>query len=216
MAFEGAVPVRGVFSNAGNISIFGNNKLCGGVQELCLPECALEGGATKISRVFNRLKYIIPACIGATILLLTILAFSLYKKRHAKKVSSSNVLVRDAFPQVTYRDLHRATGRFSSTNLCGSGKFSYVYKGVFDPDETTVAMKVLKLDVSGAIGSIGSFMAECEALRSIRHRNLLKIITSCSTIDFQGNNFKALVYAFMANGSLENRLHHNSLSLTLL
>ncbi|XP_027183031.1 probable LRR receptor-like serine/threonine-protein kinase At3g47570 isoform X2 [Coffea eugenioides] len=56
-------------------------------------------------------------------------------------------------------------------------------------------------------------MPECEALRKIRRRNLVKIITSFSSIDFRGNEFKALVYGFMANGSLENWLHPNSSNL---
>ncbi|XVF19886.1 hypothetical protein REPUB_Repub11eG0149700 [Reevesia pubescens] len=39
------------------------------------------------------------------------------------------------------------------------------------------------------------------------HRNLVKIISACSSIDFQGNPFKALIYEFMHNGSLERWLH---------
>ncbi|XP_021725409.1 probable LRR receptor-like serine/threonine-protein kinase At3g47570 [Chenopodium quinoa] len=62
-----------------------------------------------------------------------------------------------------------------------------------------VAVKVINLEERGAAKS---FMAECETLRSIRHRNLLKIVTVCSSTDFQGNDFKALVYEFMTNGSL--------------
>ncbi|XP_026436181.1 probable LRR receptor-like serine/threonine-protein kinase At3g47570 [Papaver somniferum] len=50
-------------------------------------------------------------------------------------------------------------------------------------------------------------MAECEAMRSIRHRNLVKMLTSCSSIDFKGNEFKALVSEYMPNGSLESWLH---------
>lgn len=50
-------------------------------------------------------------------------------------------------------------------------------------------------------------MAECEVLRSIRHRNLVKILTACSSIDSQGTGFKALIYEYMANGSLEEWLH---------
>nr|XP_043634764.1 probable LRR receptor-like serine/threonine-protein kinase At3g47570 [Erigeron canadensis] len=50
-------------------------------------------------------------------------------------------------------------------------------------------------------------MAECDALRNIRHRNLLKVITSCSSLDYQGNDFKALGYEFMTNGSLESWLY---------
>uniref|UniRef100_A0A251UDG8 Protein kinase domain-containing protein n=1 Tax=Helianthus annuus TaxID=4232 RepID=A0A251UDG8_HELAN len=56
------------------------------------------------------------------------------------------------------------------------------------------------------------------AWRNLRHRNLLKIITSCSSIDFQGNPFKALVYEFMPNGSLHDWLHSsgNTSRLNLL
>ena len=64
-----------------------------------------------------------------------------------------------------------------------------MYKGNIDEDGTLVAIKVLNLQRRGASKS---FIDECGALRNIRHRNLVKIIiTSCSSIDFQGNNFKA-------------------------
>ncbi|KAJ4720037.1 putative Receptor-kinase [Melia azedarach] len=74
-------------------------------------------------------------------------------------------------------------------------------------DQTVVAVKVLNLQHRGASKS---FMAECEALRSIRHRNLVKIITACASVDLQGNDFKALVYEFMGKGSLEEWLHPNN------
>uniref|UniRef100_A0A6N2KU18 Protein kinase domain-containing protein n=1 Tax=Salix viminalis TaxID=40686 RepID=A0A6N2KU18_SALVM len=51
------------------------------------------------------------------------------------------------------------------------------------------------------------FHAECAALVNIRHRNLVRVVTSCSSIDFQGNDFKAIVYELMVNGSLEEWLH---------
>ncbi|GAV76585.1 Pkinase_Tyr domain-containing protein [Cephalotus follicularis] len=50
-------------------------------------------------------------------------------------------------------------------------------------------------------------MAECEALKSLRHRNLVKVLTTCSSVDYHGNDFKALVYEYMVNGSLEDWLH---------
>ncbi|XP_026408766.1 probable LRR receptor-like serine/threonine-protein kinase At3g47570 [Papaver somniferum] len=107
---------------------------------------------------------------------------------------------------VSYNELLKATNGFNrSTNLLGVGSFGTVYKGILSLDESKpVAVKVIQLQQKGATKS---FMAECDALREIRHRNLLKIVTCCSSIDFQGIPFKALVFEFMANGNLENWLH---------
>ena len=65
-------------------------------------------------------------------------------------------------------------------------------------------MKVFKLEKSG---STRSFVAECKALRSVHHRCLMKITTCCSSINHQGQEFKALVFEFMSNGSLNDWLH---------
>uniref|UniRef100_A0ACD5Y9E6 Uncharacterized protein n=1 Tax=Avena sativa TaxID=4498 RepID=A0ACD5Y9E6_AVESA len=62
-----------------------------------------------------------------------------------------------------------------------------------------VAVKVLQL-LSG--NSTKSFSRECQVLKRIRHRNLMRIITACSLADF-----KALVLPFMAKGSLERCLY---------
>lgn len=41
----------------------------------------------------------------------------------------------------------------------------------------------------------------------MKHRNLVKVLTVCSSIDYHGNDFKALVYEFLVNGSLDKWLH---------
>ncbi|CAD6239757.1 unnamed protein product [Miscanthus lutarioriparius] len=63
--------------------------------------------------------------------------------------------------------------------------------------------------------STKSFVAECETLRRVRHRCLMKIITCCSSINKQGRDFKALVFEFMPNGSLNRWLHKESTMPTL-
>lgn len=97
----------------------------------------------------------------------------------------------------------KSTNGFSMENLIGSGSFGSVYKGL-SGDGKVVAVKVLNLQQEGASKS---FIDECKALTTIRHRNLLKVITLCSSADLEGNDFKALVFKFMCNGSLDQWLH---------
>ena len=108
---------------------------------------------------------------------------------------------------LSYQNLLNTTDGFSSTNLIGVGGFGSVYKGILNQGRHTVAVKVLNLLHHGASKS---FIAEFEALRNIRHQNLVKVLTSCSGIDYQGQDFKALVYEFMANGNLDDWLHPTS------
>ncbi|GJQ96315.1 kinase-like domain-containing protein [Tanacetum coccineum] len=135
------------------------------------------------------------------------------KKRNSQPSQSSGS---ERFLKVSYNELLKATDGFSTENLIGEGGFSSVYKGILDSyDDKLVAVKVLHLQNRGAHKS---FLAECIAWRNIRHRNLLKIITSCSSVDFQCNDFKALVYEFMPNGSVHDWIHssENTSKLNLL
>ncbi|ESR41520.1 hypothetical protein CICLE_v10013815mg, partial [Citrus x clementina] len=130
--------------------------------------------------------------------------FYWHKRRRGPSRQPSRLLTRKTLPRISYKSLLKATDGFSSTQLIGVGSFGSVYKGVFDEDRTVVAIKVINLQRQGASQS---FKAECKALKNIRHRNLVKVITSCSSIDFQGHDFKAIVYEYMPNGSLEKWLH---------
>ena len=198
---EGEVPIEGVFRNASAVEVEGNSALCGGIQELHLHACPIQG--SKKHRKHVAFKLILA--IGIPVFCLTLLSLiSLYQLRKLKKrclpVSSFGRL----YHKISYEELLKVTDGFSLRNLIGTGNFGSVYKGKLGPVETTVAVKVLNLQKQGASKS---FVAECEALRNIRHRNLVKILTACSSIDFEGKDFKALIYEFMPNGSLEMWLH---------
>ncbi|CAI9273683.1 unnamed protein product [Lactuca saligna] len=196
--FEGKVPVIGVFANGSSFSVLGNSRLCGGLAELGLPKCKAKGKHKKRLPLF--VIVILTASIIFTVLCLV---YALCKKRKGQAYPASRD---EQFLKVSYSQLLKATNGFSKDNLIGEGGFSSVYKGVLD-DDTIVAVKVLHLQNRGAHRS---FIAECEVWRSIRHRNLVKIITSCSSVDYQGNDFKALVYEFMSNGSLHDWLHSSA------
>ncbi|XP_058181408.1 probable LRR receptor-like serine/threonine-protein kinase At3g47570 [Rhododendron vialii] len=195
----GEVPLQGVFGNLSTISLVGNKGLCGGIAEMRLPACP------KSIKKGNRLgfKIIVPiACIIPCLSLVLLLVVFL-RKREQKNKSITQPVIGDDFLRVSYDQLLNATGGFSSLNLIGAGSFGTVYKGILHEGDKPIAVKVLNLEQRGASKS---FVAECEALRKTRHKNLLKIITVCSSTNHAGDDFKALVFEYMPNGSLEKWL----------
>ncbi|KAJ8617402.1 hypothetical protein MRB53_013588 [Persea americana] len=215
--FEGAVPEHRIFQNASALSIQGNRKLCGGITKLRLPPCPKQ--APKEHKKALSLTGII--IIGVVVVLSLFLLSYLFAHYWLKNSSNKTPFISsigEHFLEVTYAQLLKATDDFSSANLIGMGSFGSVYKGALDQIGLTVAIKVLKLQQQRASKS---FIAECKALRSIRHRNIVKILSVCSSIDFTGNDFKALLFEYMPNGSLDTWMHpneeqHNSTCLNFI
>ncbi|XP_039173376.1 putative receptor-like protein kinase At3g47110 [Eucalyptus grandis] len=199
--FEGALPTGGVFRSAISTSVVGNKKLCGGLPDFQLPKCYYnESKRMRISGIAKILISTVSALVGVACIL-SLLYFFWFRHKNNTSASSS---FEDGFLHVSYHNLLKATGGFSSTNLLGVGNFGSVYRGLLDQTQSVVAIKILDLTCEGAPKS---FIAECEVLRRIRHRNLVKVLTACSGFDFNGNDFKALVYEFMSNGNLDEWLH---------
>ena len=202
--FEGEVPIGGVFKNTSATFVKGNGKLCESIPKFKLLKCKYEKSRKrKLTLTLKLIISIFSGLLGVTLVLSLLFLYSSRKKIRENSLRESRKLLLN----LSYQSLLNATNEFSSTNLIGVGNFGSVYKGILDQGRQTIAVKVLNLLQHGASQS---FKVECEALRNIRHRNLVKVITSCSSIDYQGHDFKALVFEFMGNGNLDEWLHPTS------
>ncbi|CAA7395505.1 unnamed protein product [Spirodela intermedia] len=192
-SLEGEVPRGGIFENANAVSLVGNNGLCGRNPGLLLLPCQRRRNSVAI-------KVAVPLGV---ILFVVLLAASLFAYR-SKKKSLGEKPPPSHLGKISYEEFHRSTGGFSPDNIVGRGAHGCVYRGKLGKRSMPVAVKVLE---PGSAGAAKSFMAEFEALRNVRHRNLVKILASFSGADFQGNEFKALVYELVPNGCLDQWIH---------
>ncbi|KAG6502363.1 putative leucine-rich repeat receptor-like serine/threonine-protein kinase At2g24130 isoform X1 [Zingiber officinale] len=200
--FSGPLPEGGIFNLLTSDRIRGN-RFCGSLPGNGIPSCRHKRGL-----MHSRLGLILLVSIVTVVAFMaTVICGTVYmimrkrsRRRREGDDPSKNLFlsITSGFPRITYRELVEATGGFEESRLVGSGGFGQVYRGVLR-DGTAVAVKVLQLQ-SG--NSTRSFKRECQVLKNIRHRNLMRIITACSLPDF-----KALVLPFMANGSLESHLY---------
>ena len=201
---QGEIPFGGAIAQSSASSFTGNQALCGPPQ-LKVPPC--ETSNVRQSTTTIIVRYILPTMIAIILALFLIFALMKRRKRDAKQKSQEDLLPLATWRRITYLELEQATDGFSESNLVGKGSFGSVYKGTLS-DGTSVAVKVFNLNIEGGFKS---FEAECDVLGSIRHRNLVKIISSCSSIDF-----KALVLEYMPKGSLQKWLYSDNHFLDMI
>ncbi|XP_028797281.1 probable LRR receptor-like serine/threonine-protein kinase At3g47570 [Neltuma alba] len=135
------------------------------------------------------------------------IVFLKHNRDDANYATNRDLTNLDAPTRISYYDLLQGTNGFDEGNLLGSGSFGSVYKAIL-PNEKIVAVKVFNIDIEEALRS---FDIECAAMCNLRHRNLIKIISSCSNDDF-----KSLVMEFMSNGSLDRWLYSHNYCLDIL
>lgn len=98
------------------------------------------------------------------------------------------------YRKYSIEELEEATNKFSASFKIGEGGYGPVFRGRID--HTPVAIKVLRPD---AAQGKKQFQQEIEVLSSIRHPNMVLLLGACP-------EYGTLVYEYMENGSLEDRL----------
>eukprot|EP01018_Ginkgo_biloba_P033065 Gb_34012 [translate_table: standard] len=98
------------------------------------------------------------------------------------------------FTEYSLEDLRAATSDFSDHFKIGEGGYGAVFKG--EIQQKTVAIKILRED---SLQGRREFQHEIDLLRNIRHPHLVRLMGACSE---RG----CIVYEYMPNGSLQDRL----------
>ncbi|KAB5544445.1 hypothetical protein DKX38_012557 [Salix brachista] len=94
-------------------------------------------------------------------------------------------------------DLMKATNDFSNNNIIGAGRTGPMYKAVFSEGRF---LMVKRLQDSQRLEK--EFVSEMNTLGNVKHRNLVPLLGFCVA-----KKERFLVYKFMENGTLYDKLH---------
>ncbi|KAL7140343.1 hypothetical protein ABFS83_09G114600 [Erythranthe nasuta] len=107
------------------------------------------------------------------------------------------------YRRYTTQEIELATNYFSASEKVGEGGYGPVFKATLD--HTPVAIKVLRPDMSQGDKQ---FQREVEVLSRMRHPHMVILLGACP-------EYGCLVYEYMDNGSLEDRLYRKEGTSTL-
>ncbi|GAB4854085.1 hypothetical protein Ancab_022667 [Ancistrocladus abbreviatus] len=119
---------------------------------------------------------------------------ALKEAEERKKTLGSMTYSEVRYRKYTIEEIEAATDFFAETRKIGEGGYGPVYKCHLD--HTPVAVKVLRPD---AAQGRTQFQQEVEVLSCIRHPNMVLLLGACP-------EYGCLVYEYMHNGSLDDRL----------
>ncbi|CAM0946831.1 unnamed protein product [Alopecurus aequalis] len=220
---EGPIPSGGQFNTFQNSSFAGNPNLCGSMLTHKCGSASIPSSYTK----HRDKKAVFAIAFGvffggiAVLLLLVRLLVSIRMKGFTAKTERENngnveetsiysssektvVVMRTARSKgeeskLKLSDILKATNNFDKANIIGCGGYGLVYKAELH-DGSKLAIKKLNGEMCLMERE---FSAEVDALTMAHHENLVPLWGYC----IQGNT-RLLIYSYMQNGSLDDRLHN--------
>ncbi|XP_028772764.1 probable LRR receptor-like serine/threonine-protein kinase At3g47570 [Neltuma alba] len=201
---HGEIPEGGPFQNFTAQSFMMNKDLCGKSQ-LQVQPCRKER-----NYMTKKVKLLIKCSLPIVVVILVVSCIVFLRRKSDVYASGStnNDLINVGIPiRISYYDLLHGTNRFDESNLLGVGYYGSVYKATL-PNGKVVAVKVFRSNLDEALRS---FDIECTVVCNLRHRNLVKVISSCSN-----DHLKCLIMEFMSNGSLDKWLYSHDNYLDIL
>ncbi|CAK8534807.1 unnamed protein product [Lathyrus sativus] len=217
----GTVPDTTTFRKMDFTNFAGNNGLCRVGTNHCHPSLASSHREkpTKDGLSREKIVSIVSGVVGfVSLIFIVCICWTMMKRRRSDSFVSIEEQTKPHvlddsyyFPKegFTYNDLLEATGNFSEDEVIGRGACGTVYKAVMNDGEV-IAVKKLNAR-GGEAGNVDrSFIAEISTLGKIRHRNIVKLHGFCFHEDSN-----LLLYEYMENGSLGEKLHSSSKSCSL-
>ncbi|XP_028790027.1 U-box domain-containing protein 33 isoform X1 [Neltuma alba] len=113
-----------------------------------------------------------------------------------KQGEVSSVNGPESFSEFSFQEIEQATRNFHSSLKIGEGGYGNIYKGTLR--QTEVAIKMLHADNNSQ--GPAEFQQEVDVLSKLRHPNLITLVGACP-------ESWTLVYEYLPNGSLEDRLN---------
>ncbi|KAI9089968.1 hypothetical protein K1719_028938 [Acacia pycnantha] len=111
-----------------------------------------------------------------------------------KSAEAPGLRVPQFFLELSFTEIEEATNNFNPSLKIGEGGYGSIFKGMLR--HTEVAIKMLNTD---SLQGPSEFQKEVDILSKLRHPNVITLIGACP-------ESWALVYEYLPNGSLEDRL----------
>ncbi|KAL2329843.1 hypothetical protein Fmac_017424 [Flemingia macrophylla] len=132
----------------------------------------------------------------------------------SKNTSSSQqqypVVIKELCHQFSLADIRKSTNNFNESQIIGSDDLCIVYKGFFHYNGVSQCRVVKRMN-GNTEEKLKQFKNEIEMLCQLCHPNLITLLGFCYHKDE-----KLIVYEYMANGSLHDRLYNSDVKKVLL